>query len=116
MKRREPEYDLQRAVVVWLRLQYPKVLFWHVPNANNGPVQWRKKLADLGVRPGVPDLHLLLPDGRYAMIELKARRGKLSEAQLDFIIEADKRGVLTAICRSLDDVRGTMASWMSRHA
>lgn len=111
MKRQQPEAALQKSVAVWLRLQYPKLLWWHVPNGGDLPVQRKRALADMGVRPGVPDIAMVLDDGRAAFIELKSGRGRVSFEQQAFADAATVRGALWHVCWSLDEVRDIMRVW-----
>ena len=111
-KRLKPEETLHRAVVTWLRLQYPKLLFFHVPNANSGPVQWRVKLKQLGVATGCPDLVFVLPGGRTGFVELKSPGSYPSDAQLAFGSAARGSGARWACCRSLEAVQVLMHLWV----
>lgn len=113
MARATPETDLHTAVVAWLRLVLPTdCLLHHSPNEGIRRVQYRRKLSRMGLRPGWPDLQIVSPPTHYLpdqrptgiYIELKAPKGRLSEAQRDVIarLVAARRHV--SVCRSLDDV------------
>lgn len=105
-----PEHALHMAVVEWLRVQHPRLLFWTTDqtamNARHGATLKRK-----GVRAGVPDLSFILPGGRAAFIELKTAKGRQSDAQEDFEAHARSAGALYAVCRSLPEVQGVLAAW-----
>ena len=112
MSRAQPEAALQKSVAIMLRLKYPKLLWFHVPNSSIGPVQWRKKLADMWVRAGVPDLVFIFPGGHIGLIELKAPKGgTLSDAQKGFRDAAVARGALWAVCRTLGEVDRLVGAW-----
>ena len=85
-RRRQPEADLQRAVMAYLRqieaLGYCMAL--HVPNgARRHPITGAI-LRGLGMRAGAPDIIVLLKGGKTLLMELKAAKGRLSDAQESF--------------------------------
>jgi hypothetical protein len=124
MSRATPETDLHTAVVAWLRLVLPSdCLLHHSPNEGVRKVQYRRKLSRMGLRPGWPDLQLVVPPTYYLdgerqtgiYIELKAPKGRLSEAQREVIARllAARRHV--AVCRSLDDVQDFLRGIIRLH-
>lgn len=118
--KRYKEDDLQRAVAQMLdSLGW---LWWHTPNGG-----WRSKIEasrfkSLGVKPGVadiiiaerwvcPDHHGLeceLCDGigmaQVLAIELKTKRGRVTEYQRAWLCAARLRGWATFVCRDIDEV------------
>jgi hypothetical protein len=76
------EYQLHCAVVDtckrWLSDGW---IFFHAPNGEHRSKATAAKLVRMGVLPGLPDLCYLGPRGEICWIELKARAGRLSEAQ-----------------------------------
>lgn len=68
-----------------------------------GIFHW-KNWAGLGSQKGVPDILGVLPGGKSLMIEVKTRKGVVSEEQKAFIENAKKLGALVFIARSMDDV------------
>ena len=57
----------------------------------------------MGSAPGVPDI-IGIHKGRMIAIELKAPKGKLSDAQQQFIDRINEAGGLAFCARTLDDV------------
>lgn len=55
-------------------------------------------------RKGVSDCLGLLSDGRFLAIEIKARYGKVSPEQEQFINDVNKSGGLAFVARSVQDV------------
>lgn len=105
----DEEHRLQCACVNWFRLQYPthaSALF-AVPNGGRRDRVSGAKLKAEGVLPGVSDLILLLPRGRYhgLLIEMKTERGKQSPAQRDWQRDMVHRGYRYIVCRSFDEFR-----------
>ncbi len=105
-RRRHPEQQLQRAVVEYLRIMenLHHLVFFHPANGGGRSRIEAAIFKGLGVRPGVPDLVLLLPDSRAAFIELKADGGRLSASQLAFKKQVEALDFRYAECRSVDEV------------
>jgi hypothetical protein len=89
------EFDLQRALVIWLdgnpdrdgrpRVRpalAPGVVYFHVPNGGDRNAFEAKRLKQSGVKAGVPDL-IFLAYQRFYCLELKepGGKGRLSPAQ-----------------------------------
>jgi hypothetical protein len=75
------EFQLQCAVVDtcnrWIN---PQWIFCHIASGERRDIVTASRLKRMGVKPGFPDLMFIGPDGIY-WLELKARGGRLSEAQ-----------------------------------
>lgn len=107
-----PEQDLQQLVAGYLRMSLPTNLWFHVPNSSgNRGARLGGILKSLGVRAGVPDLVFVLNDGKAAFIELKAGKGSLSTEQRVFRADCERLGVPYAVCKSLEEVQGTLQGW-----
>ena len=109
---RQTEAELQKMVVVYLRAQHPKLLFWHTPNTINANAAWHAKQKAMGKLAGVPDIAMVLPGGRAAFIELKIKGGRLSEDQKDFCRRCVMSDANWECCYSLDGVRETVSRWL----
>ena len=99
------EFDLQRALCIWLDgnpdkdgrprttpALAPGVVYWHTPNGGNRDAREGKRLKESGVKAGVHDLFFLRPtqftEGTWGLLfgmELKepGGKGRLSKAQED---------------------------------
>lgn len=79
----------QKWVIEWsqqpsIREQYPELaMLYHIPNERTDKVQ-AAILKTMGVKTGVPDLHLPIPSGKFhsLYIEMKAMDGKPDDDQL----------------------------------
>lgn len=111
MKRRTLEDDLQIAIVRWLRLVAPGLTFFHVPNGGKRGIAEAKRFKAMGVLAGVADLVFILDGGRIAFIELKVGRNQLEAPQETFRESVQQQGCPYAVCRSLDEVEGTLRGW-----
>lgn len=111
MKR--PEQALQQAVVKFIDLAAPGLMFWHTPNSSgNRGAMLGGIMKSMGVMAGVPDLTILLPNAKTAFIELKAGRGALSGPQKLFRDEVTARGFAWAEARSVEEVEEILGRWL----
>lgn len=100
-----PEEWEQEQVIKWsqqpsVRQTYPELgLLHHIPNERSDKIQ-AVKLKRMGVKPGVPDLHLPCSSGSYhsLYIEMKALDGKLDDEQLWWLEHLKANGNATAVC------------------
>lgn len=98
------EYRLHIAIVELLnRAKVPGVIFWHTPNGGSRNKIEAAKLKRMGVRPGIPDIIISMPDRRMAFVEVKTKGGRVSPEQRAFLLDMHMRGHDTAWVRSLDE-------------
>jgi hypothetical protein len=77
------EFQIQRAVCIHLEKHAPADMeWWHTPNGEKRDAFTAKRLKDIGVKAGIPDL-VFLRGGRLFGLELKAPGHKPSDAQND---------------------------------
>jgi len=101
------ERQSQIAVVQYLRVRYPDVLFWATPNGGSRNAIEAANLKKEGVRAGVPDLFIAKPGDRFApyhglFIEMKAKNGRLSFAQNGVIEKLRFEMYKVEVCYSVD--------------
>lgn len=113
---RQPEAELQGAVIQYLRLALrPPAFAFAVPNGGSRDKREAAKLRWQGVLPGVPDLILAFPPQstghRAAGIELKSATGRLSPEQRDVGLQLTACGWCWACCRSIEEVEDVVRSW-----
>ena len=118
-KRAAPEYDLHCQVVAWLAVAMPLGSIWHhSPNEGRHNVQYRSKQIAMGMRPGWPDLQLVVPFSHYLSgqreadiyIELKAPKGRVSAVQQEVIDQLLAAHRHVSVCRSVDEVQDFLSS------
>jgi len=102
-KFKNPEADIQEAIVKFLRLKGFDV--FAIPNGANIPNPGTRALfARTGLMSGVADLCVMLPGGKALFVEVKnGKVGKQSPTQLDFEKVCYKLGFEYRVWRSLDD-------------
>jgi hypothetical protein len=114
--RRPPtkEISLHMSTAAFLRRAWPaELVFFHTPNGEQRDARTAGKLKGMGVLAGVPDFTFILPNGQAAFLELKARGGTLSEAQIAFRDRVVACGCGYATARSLDEVEQHLARWLA---
>lgn len=91
-------------VVTWAQRstgRYPELkLLHHIPNEGRRSQATGKKLKQMGMLAGVPDLHLPVPKGAYhsLYIEMKYDDGRISKDQKEFISYAADLGNYCCVC------------------
>lgn len=112
MKRAQPEAALHRAVADYLALAIrPPDFFTTFPAGGGGRVRGGI-LKAAGLKPGIPDVLLIRGDpGRVYWIELKTDTGRLSPAQRAMRKTLTAAHCPVAVCRSVDEVKGTLWAW-----
>lgn len=112
--RKVSEHAEQVAVVDWIFMnvgKYPELdLAFAVPNGaplgggKLGAIRANALKAE-GLRPGTPDLVIPSPRGGYfgLFIEMKARKGTLSENQEQFLAQAERYGYMCFVAYGADE-------------
>jgi len=99
------EHQEQSMLIAWARMTegtYPELALLHaIPNGG-----WRHKatagrLKAEGLKPGVPDLCLPVPRGKYAgcYIEMKSRKGRVRQSQRWWLDRLNEQGYLAVVCK-----------------
>jgi hypothetical protein len=107
-----PEEQIHRAIVKYLRLAWPEILFFHPANGEKRGIQAAVRLKAMGVIPGVPDLVLIFPDGSHGYLEIKPEEKYATPVQKAFHAELTARNVKVAVVRSIEDVAQTLEEWI----
>jgi hypothetical protein len=111
MRRRRPEQQLQRAVMLHLHVRgAPNTFVFHP--ANGG---WRSAvegaiLRAMGVVAGTPDI-IAIKDGRAFGLELKTATGRLTKIQRDTIARMQRAGAIVGVAHGLDQA----LAWLELH-
>lgn len=113
------EDSLQTACMTYLRLQYPNVLAFHVPNGGSRNRVEAAKLKGMGVMAGVCDIVILEPREYRCVkpcglfIELKVKGGKLQDSQASFISKLQVRGYMAAVVWSFDAFKALVDDYLT---
>ena len=127
MKRAQPEAQLHKAVAAYLRLALKPPTIWTTIGHGGGGKVRGAQLKAMGVMPGWPDILIMSPgpmvEGTLLIgIELKAAKGRASDAQIDMQARFRNNGATYEICRSLNEVVTVLLRfckapyWLQLHA
>jgi hypothetical protein len=107
-RRAAPEAAIQRAIIDRLRLH--GVLCVAVPNEGKRTATTGRRMKGAGMRPGFPDL-ICMQAGQAAFLEVKAPKGRVSEAQDTMHAELERQGMRVAVVRSQDEAVTALRGW-----
>jgi hypothetical protein len=94
----------QQALFQWAaynEAKYPELkLLFHIPNGGKRYKATAIRLKKEGVKAGVPDVFLPVARGGFhgLYVEMKAKKGKLSDNQLFWIFDLSRQGYKTEVC------------------
>lgn len=112
------EHDLQVALVNWCHLYEKRVpelgYIFAVPNGGMRARKTAMLLKAEGVRPGIPDLLLLVPRKGYhgLAIEMKFGKNELSGAQASEVARLERDGYDVFVCWSWEDAARHIAWYL----
>lgn len=90
-------------------------MLYHIPNGGSrNPIEARH-LREQGVRAGVPDICLPVPNLQYTAlyIELKCRDGgRISSAQREWITALNRVGCRAVVCKGWDEARDEILMYL----
>lgn len=118
---KEPtENEIQAAFFQWIDLtahRHPSLqLCFAVPNGSHKSPAARALFRRTGLRPGVPDVHIPIPQGIYAglWIEFKKKRGgRLSEAQKGWCERLTSQGHRVIVARSWVEAANEVITYLN---
>lgn len=113
------EDDEQRALIEWAELasiggiRVSEYLF-AIPNGGKRNPKEAARMKGLGVKAGVSDLFLPVARGGYhgLWIEMKAKKGKTSEAQADWINRMREQGYMAGVCHGWIPAKNTIKDYL----
>lgn len=113
------EAEEQEALFEWAeraKRAHPALeLMFHIPNGGSRNMLEAANLKRQGVKPGVPDICLPVPRGKFAalFIEMKRRKGYvISEAQRGWIMALNRAGCRAVVCMGWDEARETILEYL----
>lgn len=115
------ESKTQIACVNWFHLQYrtePALCyhFFSVPNGGLRRLVTAQIMKAEGAKPGVSDLLLMVPNGKYNFlaIEMKTDKGRQSDSQKNFQKQVERLNYgKYVICRTIDEFRNEIESYLA---
>ena len=116
------EHQEQVALVTWFRLQYKQYKYhlFSIPNGAHLAGDARLRAIKMnamkaeGLLPGVSDLMLMIPkNGWHGLwLEMKAKGGKLSEAQKEFMGAATLMGYQAVVCYGFENAKEAITNYL----
>ena len=108
-------YEWQEQVAVIQYCVLHNILCNHTANEGKRSLAEGRKLKDMGLSPGFPDISILEPRGKYHgfYIEMKRKGNKASEEQITWLMELRARGYATALCYSAQEAIDKIQKYMT---
>lgn len=110
------EQDIQMAVVQWMRLQFPNLLFSISPGGLLTSGKVGNKANKLGYQKGVPDIMVFKANSKWhgLLIELKTPTGIISNEQKKYLAELMRLNYFAVVCRSFEEAKNTVEFYFSQ--
>lgn len=103
-------------IVNWFDYTYPEFSedFLHIANERRCSIQQGRILKRKGVKAGVADIHVAIPNAGYhgLWIELKVNNGKLTKAQKRFLARKVLRGYCALALWGEEAVKETIKAYL----
>ena len=106
------EWQEQVTVIQYCQLNH--ILCNHTPNEGKRSLAEGKKLKEMGLSKGFPDISILEPRGKYhgLYIEMKRKGNSPTDDQIKWLMELRARGYATALCYSADEAIAKIEKYM----
>ena len=104
MKKELTEKEIENAILDYLTL-LPGIYFKHNSVGIYDPIKKVHRRPGKHHRNGVSDILGCDGSGNFVAIEVKTKKGRLSENQKQFIEDINNNGGIAFVARSVDDVR-----------
>lgn len=107
------EDKLQKAVMDYIKLQYPNEFIIHVPNEGKRTPFERYKFKYLGAKAGMPDILCFSNRGGFSglAIELKVGYNKPTESQLECLETLEDNNWLSTWCNSFEKAKNIIDNY-----
>lgn len=104
----------QKQLIQWAKTIPEGQYLFHIPNETISGVRWGIRNRQLGVRPGVPDLCLPIPSGKYhgLFVEMKAGQGTTSEQQDRWLAALNGFGYKAVVCYGWEEAKDAILGYL----
>lgn len=108
------EHQIQSVLIDWVNYQWFGEYLFAIPNGGGRSIIEARKLKKEGVRSGIPDLFLSIPNYRYPglYLEMKKPGGRLSENQVKYKALLTSVGYGVVVCYSYEQAREVIENYM----
>lgn len=112
------ESEEQKALIKWWSLQFPQYdkLLFHIPNGGLRNLKTAARLKAEGVKPGVPDLFLVMSSKQWhgLFIEMKRQHGNCqTDLQKEFQIACEAQGYKYLLAKGWEKARTGILEYLS---
>lgn len=114
------EAEEQRTLFNWADMQsykHPELaMLYHIPNGGSRNSAEAANLKKQGVKPGVPDICLPVPRGKYHGLYIELKRikgGKLSSFQREWLQALAKQGYKALCCEGWKEASEEILAYLS---
>ncbi len=113
------EDNEQMILIRWAQFEsgkHPELsMLFHVPNGGKRNKAEAARFKAMGVQAGVPDLFLPVPRGKFhgLFIEMKAPRGRTSDAQNIWIERLKKSGYAVEVCYGFEQAQQALLEYLA---
>lgn len=114
------EDNEQMILFRWAAMQsgkFPELeLLYHIPNGGKRNKAEAARFKAMGVKSGVPDLHLPVARGGYhsLYIELKAANGRVSENQSEWLAALNQQGNKAVACYGWEQAAQAIKDYLTQ--
>ena len=118
---KQNEHEEQKKLFQWAKAQsgkYPQLkMMFAIPNGGHRHIVTATKLKAEGVKSGVPDIFLAVPNKDYSglFIEMKSAKGKVSDNQEEWIIRLCDIGYAVWVCYSFLEAQKIICEYLGIH-
>ena len=115
---KQTEHNEQVKLFQWAKMQsskHPQLsMMFAVPNGGQRNIVTATKLKAEGVKSGVPDIFLAFPSNTAhgLFIEMKSKKGKISENQKEWLGALSSSGYLCVICYSFSEAQQVIIKYL----
>jgi hypothetical protein len=109
------EYEEQVLYFQWIETKpFISPFVFHIPNERKTTWAAGKRLKASGVRAGIPDIFVAIPRGIHngLFIEMKSLKGRLSEAQKEYLERLNKQGYIAQACYGFEAAKALTESYL----
>jgi len=112
------EHEIQEAVVNFLNIKYPGVLYCASAGGMRTSMRQAIKMKRTGYKKGFPDMQIMHPTKDYCglFIEIKTHKGQASPEQKEWRDRLKERGYQAHICKGLDACLKAIVDYMDETA
>lgn len=108
-----PEDHLHIQVCNYLKAQYPKVVWLHVPNEGKRSKFERWKFKVLGAKAGFPDIAIFTGHGNL-VIELKIKPNNPNPNQIAWLLALESLGWETVVCYTFEEAKEVIDGFLRK--